>query len=561
MTEYTNPILPGWNSDPSCVFVPSHSNTLFCTTSSFLAYPGIPIYASKDFVHWKLASHAIAHASQLPELAESGGGPGPQSEGIWASTLRHRAGVFYLITTYINVRTWDPKILLFTTTDPFKNGWDGPLHLDNPGRNIDPDLFWDDDGKAYVAVAKGIFVTEMDLGSGKAVGETFTVWNGTGGRNPEGPHLYRKDGWYYLLIGEGGTETGHAVTMARSRNLKGPYEGHEGNPVLTARGTKSYFQTVGHADLFEDGEGKWWAVALSTRSGPEWVNYPMGRETVLVPVRWEEGEWPVFESVRGTQVGPLPRVEGEAPGSGPRVGDPDVVDFEPGSGLPRQFVHWRIPKGDLLAVSPPGHPGTLRILPSRVDLTSDADYQPTEEGLGFVARKQTATKFRFSVDVSINPVTSSGEAGISVFLTQLQHIDLSITGRSRSQDDKDIVPHLKFSVEASGKPNETIPATNVVPIPSSWLSHPIRLTVEAIDEYRYALSAASSLHPSEAIQLGYANATIVSGGSGPFTGTIVGVFNTKNRNKDETAPAYFSRWRYTPVAQAVDEGAYIAAES
>lgn len=307
----------------------------------------------------------------------------------------------------------------------------------------------------------------MDLTTGAPLGATFKVWNGTGDRNPEGPHLYRKDNWYYLLIGEGGTETNHSVTMARSKTLRGPYEGYDKNPVLTAKGTENYFQTVGHADLFQDAAGNWWGVALATRSGPEWVNYPMGRETVLVPVRWEEGEFPVFETVRGRQMGPLPR-EREAPGRGPRVAEGDVFDFEPGSRLSRQVVHWRIPRGESFTISPRGHPNTLRILPSRVNLTSDAGYQPTEEGLAFLARKQTSTKFRFSVDLVFEPGTGSGEAGVSVFLTQLQHIDLSVVHRKINSGDKKLVPHLKLSVESSGKPDENVPETSVVPIPQSW---------------------------------------------------------------------------------------------
>lgn len=339
--------------------------------------------------------------------------------------------------------------------------------MENPGRDIDPDLFWDDDGKAYVAVAAGIYITQMDLTTGKAVGDTFEVWNGTGDRNPEGPHLYKKDGWYYLLIGEGGTETNHSVTMARSKALRGPYEGYEKNPVLTAKNTDNYFQTVGHADLFEDASGNWWAVALATRSGPEWANYPMGRETVLVPARWEMGKFPVLETVRGKQMGPLPRTR-EAPGHGPNVAESDVFDFEPESKLSRQIIHWRIPHEDYFTVSPPGHANTLRVLPSRVNLTSDLAYQPTEEGLGFLARKQTSTKFKFSIDLSFDPVTISGEAGITVFLTQLQHIDLGIVNRQISSGNATPVPHLKLSVEASGKPDETVPKTDVVPIPQSW---------------------------------------------------------------------------------------------
>ncbi|KAJ4288501.1 hypothetical protein N0V90_011737 [Kalmusia sp. IMI 367209] len=560
-TEYTNPIIPGWNSDPSCVFVKEHGNTLFCTTSSFLAYPGIPVYASQDFTNWKLASHAIARPDQVPELGESGGGPGPQSEGIWASTIRYKDGTFYLITSYINMRVWGPKILLFKTTDPFKDGWEGPLRMDNPGGDIDPDLFWDDDGKAYVSVAAGIYITEMDLSTGKAIGDTFKVWNGTGDRNPEGPHLYKKDGWYYLLIGEGGTETNHSVTIARSKDIRGPYEGYEKNPILTAKNTDSYFQTVGHADLFEDASGNCWAVALATRSGPDWLNYPMGRETVLVPAQWKRGEWPVLEPVRGRQSGPLPQARGNVPRPGPYISEPGVVDFGPQSKLPRQFLHWRIPEEDLFAISPSGHLNTLRITPSRVNLTSDKSYQPTKEGLGFVARKQTSTKFRFSVDVSFKPTTISGEAGITVFLTQLQHIDLGIMNVPDSSNNKALVPHLKFNAEASGKPNETIPEPRSAPVPHSWLSHPIRLTVEATSDSKYTFSAASTSNPSQVKTLGTANATLVSGGSGPFTGTIIGVFNTKNDNKNESAPAYFSRWRYTPIAQAIDEGVYVPASA
>ncbi|KAL1593689.1 hypothetical protein SLS60_010421 [Paraconiothyrium brasiliense] len=516
--EYDNPIIPGWNSDPSCVFVKEHENTLFCTTSSFLAYPGIPVYASKDFTSWKLASHAIARPDQLPELATSGGGPGQQSEGIWASTIRYRNGTFFLITSYNNWRPWSPKILLFKTTDPFKDGWEGPLRMENPGDDIDPDLFWDDDGKAYVSVAAGIYIWEADLTTGKAIGDTFKVWNGTGDRNPEGPHLYKKDDWYYLLIGEGGTETNHSVTIARSKNIRGPYEGYEKNPILTAKNTENYFQTVGHADLFEDASGNWWAVALSTRSGPGWLNYPMGRETVLTPATWKKGEWPVIEPVHGKQSGPLPPINRKVPGSGPWIDAPDFADFKPESALPRQFLHWRIPTEDLFIISPPSHPNTLRISPSRVNLTSDAAYQPTQEGLGFIARKQTSTKFAFSVNLSFKPTTSSGEAGITVFLTQLQHVDLSVVNFPSSSDNKTLAPHLRFAVEASGKPNETVPETSTVPIPRSWLSHPINLKVEAVDEYHYVFSAASTNNPSQVVRVSDADATIVSGGSGPFTG-------------------------------------------
>lgn len=129
-------------------------------------------------------------------------------------------------------------------------------------------MFWDDDGTTYLSSA-GILLQEIDLATGN-VSEPVSIWNGTGLPYPEGPHIYKKDGWYYLLIAEGGTELGHRAAVARSRNIKGPYESDPAGPFLTNNDTGEYFQTVGHADLFQDDRGKWWGMALATRSGPEW---------------------------------------------------------------------------------------------------------------------------------------------------------------------------------------------------------------------------------------------------------------------------------------------------
>jgi beta-xylosidase len=485
----------------------------FCTTSSFLAFPGIPVFAGEDLADWKLASSALSRPEQLPELSANG----QQSEGIWASSIRFYNGTLYLITSYISFAKWQPKILLFTTTDPFDDtAWSDPVHIENPANDIDPDIFWDDDGKSYMSIAAGIYISEIDVSTGTAT-EPFKVWNGTGDRNPEGPHLYKKDRYYYLLIGEGGTETNHSVTIARSRDIRGPYKGYAGNPILTAKNTKEYFQTVGHADLFHDASGNWWSVALATRSGPAWELYPMGRETVLVPVKWEEGEWPVLDPVRGKMSGPLPRTNKDIPGDGPFVDDPDAVDFPPRSAIPKHFAFWRLPKVSLFAVSPPGHPNTLQISPSRVNLSGDAAYQPLVDGLGFVARRQTATLFDYSVDVSFKPTTLDEEAGVSVFLTQLQHIDLGIVNIPCCSSNA-ITPKLRFRVEASGKPNTTVPETTVVPVPKSWLTESIRLSVSATSDSKYVFSAAPASKPGELRILGSVSASIVSGGSGPFTG-------------------------------------------
>lgn len=269
-STYYNPILPGWNSDPTCTQV---NGTFFCATSTFNAFPGLPIYASNDLINWKLISHAWNRELQLPGVDEN---TTIQQGGMFAPTLRYHNGEFYIICTYLAPA--DERTLigtLFKTNNPFDNeAWSQPVLFTIGG--IDPDLFWDDDGKAYMAYA-GIKLRELDIETG-ATTEPINIWNGTGGSNPEGPHIYKKDDFYYLMIAEGGTELNHMETIARSAKVTGPYEPHEHNPILSNANTTEYFQTVGHADLFQDPKGKWWGVALSTRSGPAWEVYPMGRE-------------------------------------------------------------------------------------------------------------------------------------------------------------------------------------------------------------------------------------------------------------------------------------------
>lgn len=435
-------------------------------------------------------------------------------EGIWASTIRYRNGTLYLITSYIQWNDWAPKVLLFKTQNPFEDDWSDPVVIQNPANDIDPDLFWDDDGKIYMAVAAGIWISEIDIETG-AASEPFRVWNGTGDRNPEGPHLYKKDDYYYLLIGEGGTELNHTATLARSKDIRGPYEGYSGNPFLTNKNTDEYFQTVGHADFFQDASGEWWAVALASRSGPAWTNYPMGRETVLVPMKWEKDQWPVIDQVRGKHSGPLPPKNRHVDGKGPFADEGDALDFPVGSSLPKQLLFWRPPKSSLFAISPAGHPNTLRISPSRVNLTADSVYKPDKDGLGFVARKQTATTFDYSVDLSFQPTQANEEAGVTVFLTQMQHIDLSIINLDTNGT---LTPHLRWRVEAVGKPNYTNPEANIMPLSETWRTQSVRLRIEASRDSQYRFSAASVSEPVKAVTMGTASAETVSGGSGPFTG-------------------------------------------
>lgn len=501
---YRNPILPGWHSDPSCVNV---DNTFFCATSTFLLTPGIPIYASKDLVNWRLASHVLTRPSQLTKYNTST----DQNDGIFAPTLRYRDGTFYVITIYVTRTGGDgsPGGVIFHTSDPFTSAsWSDPVVFAAP--SIDPDLYWDASGQAYVTQA-GISQNTIDLTTG-ALGPNVPLWNGTGGAFPEGPHVYDRPDAKYLLIAEGGTELNHSVTIARSQNISGPYQGFEGNPILTARGTPNYFQTVGHADLFQDANMNWWCVALSTRSGPEWVNYPMGRETVLTPARWDEGEWPVIDPVFGEQQGwPLPAQTRDVPGEGEFLGDKEDVRFEVGGKLPKTLSYWRWPGQGLVEVVEKQGQGRLRIRPSKTLTQTDADLTVGQNGLGLVLRLQEHTVFTFSVDLEFDPKAPGDEAGVTAWLTQRQHIDLGVVLLGEKQ-----LPTLRLRTTGT---NTTIGLQPDIlkPLPESCRGGKVKLTIQPKNDTHYTFSAGSPSH-GETVVVGTAPSTIVSGGSGPFTG-------------------------------------------
>ncbi|OBT55528.1 hypothetical protein VE04_05582 [Pseudogymnoascus sp. 24MN13] len=552
-THYTNPIIPGWHSDPSCIYVRKES-TYFCTTSTFLLYPGIPIYASKDLVSWKLVSNVLNRPSQVPELNNVAW----QQGGMYAATLRYREDKFHLVVADLG---GVGSNYLFTSSDPYNDkAWNDPVKFAlDPGS--DADLFWDDDGTAYITVARNGLINQFafDMETG-AMGPLSELWNGTGGVYPEGPHMYKKDGYYYLMIAEGGTEQNHTETIARSRNRLGPWEAYPRNPLLTNRDTDQYFQTVGHADLFQDEDYNWWAVALSTRSGKEWLNYPMGRETVLVPATWGKGEWPVLQPVRGTMQGPLPRVNKNVAGDGAFVNEPDKFNFRPGSSIPKHLSFWRFPNTYSYTVSPRGHPNTLRLTPSSMNITGTADIQPSDP-ITLIMRRQTDTLFTYGVDFSFDPKLENEETGVTLFLTQLQHIDLGIVNLS-SPNSKESSISLRFRVEGVG--NYVGPAIEptTVPVPKAWHGKSIRLEIKAVNTTHYSFSAALSAKPSQSQIIAYAKALLVSGGTGIFTarianlvvlllGALVGAYATSNGGNG-TTNSYLSNWRYEGQGQEID---------
>ncbi|MFQ9094250.1 MAG: glycoside hydrolase family 43 protein [Ruminococcus sp.] len=264
--QYQNPILPGFHPDPSICRV---GDDFYLVTSSFEYFPGLPIYHSRDLVHWEQIGHCLTRDSQVHLVTGA-----PNCLNIYAPTIRYHDGLFYVIVT--NVTGDNHGNFIITAKDP-AGEWSDPIALPFPG--IDPSLFFDEDGKVYyLGTDGGIYLSEMDITTGAAIGETHRLWQGTA-NNPEGPHLYKIDGMYYLLLAQGGTELCHMAVLARSESILGPYEPCPHNPVLTNIGQSLAIKAAGHADLVEDAEGNWWAVCLGIRPLAYPFRHNLGRET------------------------------------------------------------------------------------------------------------------------------------------------------------------------------------------------------------------------------------------------------------------------------------------
>ncbi|KAF5024467.1 hypothetical protein F66182_3407 [Fusarium sp. NRRL 66182] len=564
-STFDNPILSGFNPDPSCVFVPELNDTFFCVTSSFLYFPGLPIHASRDLRNWKHVSNAFGRADQLPGLAFL-----PRAtSGIYAPTLRYRQGTFYLMTTLVNQQLprtndsrWDN--FLVTTTDPYiSDAWSDPIHFSFPG--FDPSPFWDDDGSTWVSGAHtaayypGVMHAPLNFETGE-IGDIIMPWNGTGGASPEAPHIWKRDGWYYLLLAEGGTRENHMVTMARSRSLRGPYDPAPDNPLLTAaNNTESYFQAVGHADLFQDANGQWWAAALAVRAGgsygedpgPYFGNLPMGRETVLTPVTWEEGEFPVFTPVSGTMSGwELPEESLVDQGEGQQNSADDFFTFPRGTDIPMHLVHLRLPKSRNYRVSPPKHPNTLALKSSVLNLTAfDADFA-LGRGQTFIGRRMAHSVFSFSVDIdwAESLKKEEMEVGISMFQDQAQHFDLGLVLLKSSGKLK---PHLRFRghSETPYRGKKHIPV-EPVPLPAEWIGKKLRLEVGTVNSTHFGFRAGiagQKGQPSKMRVFGHCEGTDLV----PYySGVIVGTYATSNGKHGEQAfETYISNWTYKGIRQ------------
>ncbi|PRY13950.1 glycoside hydrolase family 43 protein [Kineococcus rhizosphaerae] len=287
------PVIAGFFPDPS---ICRAGDTYVLVNSSFEYLPGLPVHTSTDLTTWTFAGNALTRVEQI---AESGGHP---SSGMFAPTIRHHDGRYWIIGTDVNGIPAGRGHFLIHATDP-AGPWSDPVHLPE-AIGIDPDIAWDEHGTAHVTWCSldpsqpGIRCAPFDTATGALLAPSRQLWSGTGLAAPEGPHLYRRDGWWYLLLAEGGTERGHTATIARARTLEGSFEANPRNPFLTHRSLTHPVQNVGHADLVELPDGRWAAVHLGVRNrGPSPGFHVNGRETFLVGIDWVQG-WPVVDEDR-----------------------------------------------------------------------------------------------------------------------------------------------------------------------------------------------------------------------------------------------------------------------
>lgn len=296
--HYRNPILAGFHADPSIV---SANGRFYLVNSSFTYFPGIPVFESVDLVHWKQIGNVIDRPGQLDFDGLS------VSRGIFAPAIAYHDGMFYVVTTAVD----SGGNFIATARDP-AGPWSDPHWLPGVG-GIDPSLFFDEDGTVYLLNNdeppgpqryeghRAIWMQQIDLATFQPVGPRKVLIDGgvEPAKNPiwiEGPHLYKRDGWYYLSDAEGGTGPQHSQVVLRSRDVWGPYVPYADNPILTQRDLPDDrplpITNAGHADLVEGPDGSWWAVFLASRNY-DTRHYNTGRETYLLPVEWRNG-WPVI---------------------------------------------------------------------------------------------------------------------------------------------------------------------------------------------------------------------------------------------------------------------------
>ncbi|MCR4853211.1 MAG: glycoside hydrolase family 43 protein [Prevotella sp.] len=491
---FHNPIIPGFHPDPSICRV---GDDFYLVNSSFQYFPGVPIFHSRDLIHWEQIGNVLDRESQLPLKNAT------SWLGIYAPTIRYHDGVFYMITTNVG----NGGNFMVTAKDPH-GPWSEPIWLKQDG--IDPSL-WFENGKCYMMSNPDntIMLCEINPQTGEQLTESRPLWQGTGGRYPEGPHIYKKDGWYYLLISEGGTELAHHLTIARSRNIYGPYEANPQNPILTncsRKGQGMQVQGTGHGDFVQAKDGSWWVVFLAYRNYGGSYHH-LGRETYLAPVSWPKGEWPVVnnnEPIDTLMTAPLHIADSKQI----QKRETTVPSFGP------EWVYIQNPKRKVEIQEGVAWCG---VKTTNVRLYASSSSLTQNERPAFFGRRQESDNF--TLEANVNPsanLVKGDEAGISVYQINDGHLDFFIR---RDADGYSLVLRCKL------KSIDYVVAEKKLPVSPQQILIRVR---GADDKYHFEyqdLTDLTSIDNDKWQSLGAMDCSLMSTEvAGGFTGVMVGVY-------------------------------------
>lgn len=498
---FKNPVITGMNPDPSICRV---DNDFYLVTSTFEYFPGIPIYHSRDLVHWKMIGYVLSRASNNPLTGAHSSG------GQYAPTIRYCNGSFYVTCTNYGGRGSQGAFYV-TATNP-AGPWSDPHWVNNWG--VDPSLLFANDSAYYVHPNGNaeFLLSTVNLETGKFNTEPKVIAHGLGGSSPEGPHLYKINDYYYLMSAEGGTGYEHREVIQRSKSPWGPYEASPLNPVISHMNfPASSFQAIGHADILQLQDSSWWLVCLGFR--PKGGNYHhLGRETFLAPLTWDSEGWP-----KGGANGFISE-EFPVPHLPEYTWEKEAVrdNFDSTAlRLPWNFV--RNPHDADLSLTE--RPGYLRLKGSKLSFRE-------KDSPAFIARRQTDFNMTASAKISFNPAATNEEAGLVVRGDDANHYDLLITMHS----GKRMVMFRKFL-------KDSVVSVEYKKIPKG----DIVLKVNATDlEYSFWVQKEGK----NAELIGTATTKDISTEmTGGFIGTFIGMYASGNGSAN-THPADFDWFDY-----------------
>ncbi|MBO6242389.1 MAG: family 43 glycosylhydrolase [Butyrivibrio sp.] len=409
---YRNPIRCGFFPDPSICRV---GDDYYMVNSSFIFFPCIPISHSKDLIHWEIIGHAITDP-KWAGIEELEGG-----RGYWAPDISFYEGKFYITATYRlnDVGPVYRRQIVVSSAKP-EGPYSEPVFIDEDG--IDPSIFNDDDGRRYMLLNRGARIFELNSDATKKISEPKLLFYGDNKRAPEGPHLYKKDGYYYLLEAEGGTGPGHMVTVSRSRELFGVYEPCPYNPIMRQKDPDALIQRCGHGDMVETPDGRWYMVYLCGRKIGDGYSI-LGRETAIDPVTWTADGWPVVNDLKGPstmQVKPFADYEYLEESTDIHkvdsnkvkelIGNPDSekVSTVSSCGLPFDYMTPRtFENGEVEFLGMACEKGEcFKIKGSRAPLSK-------VDSRNIVLRRQTSFSFEYSTEMEILELEEGQHAGIT----------------------------------------------------------------------------------------------------------------------------------------------------